>query len=90
MHINTTILHGNIKPENILFNANDQALLTDFTLMNSTDAMIRDQKPLKRWTPPSIFTPTRSACQEGKKGKEIMNMVYCYQDTIVEVHKVTP
>src|SRR5260370_31094811 len=37
------ILHGNIKPENIFFDANDQAVLTDFTLVNRTDAMIRDQ-----------------------------------------------
>jgi len=37
------ILHGNVKPENILFDANGQALLTDFTLASRTDAMLRNQ-----------------------------------------------
>jgi serine/threonine protein kinase len=37
------IFHGNIKPENILFDANDQAILTDFNLVDRTDAIIRDQ-----------------------------------------------
>jgi serine/threonine protein kinase len=38
-----TLFHGNIKPENILLDAHGQALLTDFTLLNRTDAVIRDQ-----------------------------------------------
>ncbi len=37
------IPHGNVKPENILFDAHGQALLTDFTLVSSADAMLRDQ-----------------------------------------------
>jgi len=37
------IFHGNIKPENILFDANDQAVLTDFNLVSRNDALIRDQ-----------------------------------------------
>ena len=36
-------IHGNIKPENILFDANGHALLTDFSLANRRDALIRDQ-----------------------------------------------
>jgi len=38
-----TIVHGNIKPENILFDANDLAILTDFSLVGRYDAIIRDQ-----------------------------------------------
>ena len=37
------IFHGNIKPENILFDAHGRALLTDFTLLGRGDVMIRDQ-----------------------------------------------
>ncbi len=37
------IVHGNIKPENILFDANGQAILADFSLVGSKDALIRDQ-----------------------------------------------
>ena len=37
------IFHGNMKPENILFDADDQAVLTDFNLVNRNDALIRDQ-----------------------------------------------
>jgi len=37
------ILHGNLKPENILFDADGQGILTDFALINKTDAIIRDQ-----------------------------------------------
>jgi serine/threonine protein kinase len=37
------IFHGNIKPENILFDANDQIVLTDFHLVSRQDAIIRDQ-----------------------------------------------
>ena len=37
------ISHGNVKPKNILFDAHGQALLTDFTLVSSADAMLRDQ-----------------------------------------------
>ena len=37
------IVHGNIKPENILFDANGQAVLTDFSLVSRKDAIIRDQ-----------------------------------------------
>ncbi len=37
------IVHGNIKPENILLDANGQAFLTDFSLVDRKDAMIRDQ-----------------------------------------------
>src|SRR5437879_6171981 len=33
------VIHGNIKPENILFNAHDHAMLTDFTLVNRKDAL---------------------------------------------------
>lgn len=36
------VLHGNIKPENILFDADGQAVLTDFSLVNRKDA-VRDQ-----------------------------------------------
>src|SRR6266852_1048383 len=38
-----SILHGNIKPENIFFNANGQAVLTDFSLVGRKDAILRDQ-----------------------------------------------
>ncbi|HEX3640027.1 MAG TPA: serine/threonine-protein kinase, partial [Ktedonobacteraceae bacterium] len=38
-----TIVHDNVKPENILLGANGQALLTDFSLASRKDAMIRDQ-----------------------------------------------
>jgi len=37
------LVHGNIKPENILFDANDLAILTDFSLVGRNDAIIRDQ-----------------------------------------------
>ncbi|HEX3643038.1 MAG TPA: serine/threonine-protein kinase, partial [Ktedonobacteraceae bacterium] len=37
------ILHGNIRPENILFNANGEAVLTDFSLVDRKDAILRDQ-----------------------------------------------
>jgi serine/threonine protein kinase len=37
------IFHGNLKPENILFDANGQAVLTDFHLVSRKDAIIRDQ-----------------------------------------------
>lgn len=37
------VLHGNIKPENILFKANGQAVLTDFSLVSRKDDSIRDQ-----------------------------------------------
>ena len=43
MRMNMTIVHGNIKPENILFDANDQAVLADFNLVSRKDAIIRDQ-----------------------------------------------
>jgi serine/threonine protein kinase len=36
------VLHSNIKPENILFDADGQAVLTDFSLVNRKDA-VRDQ-----------------------------------------------
>jgi serine/threonine protein kinase len=36
------VTHGNIKPENILFDANDQAFLTDFNLVSANDTAIRD------------------------------------------------
>ena len=38
-----TIVHSNIKPENILFDANDRAILTDFSLVSRKDAILRDQ-----------------------------------------------
>src|SRR5260370_24910339 len=38
-----SIVHGNIKAENILFDANDRALLTDFSLVGRKDAILRDQ-----------------------------------------------
>jgi serine/threonine protein kinase len=37
------ILHGNLKPENILFDANGQSALTDFYLMSGIANLIRDQ-----------------------------------------------
>lgn len=37
------IFHGNVKPENVLFNANDQAVLADFHLVSRNDVLIRDQ-----------------------------------------------
>ncbi len=37
------IFHGNIKPENILFDANGNVRLTDFTLVSKADAIVRDQ-----------------------------------------------
>ncbi|HEX3643587.1 MAG TPA: serine/threonine-protein kinase, partial [Ktedonobacteraceae bacterium] len=36
-------LHGSLKPENILFDANGQTVLTDFNLVHRNDAVIRDQ-----------------------------------------------
>jgi len=38
-----TIVHGNIKAENILFDGNSHAVLTDFSLVSRKDAVIRDQ-----------------------------------------------
>ncbi len=37
------VFHGNLKPENILFDTNGQAILTDFHLVGQKDAIIRDQ-----------------------------------------------
>jgi serine/threonine protein kinase len=37
------ISHGNVRPENILFDANGRAALTDFSLVERKDAIIRDQ-----------------------------------------------
>ena len=37
------VFHGNLKPENILFDTNGQAILTDFHLVSQKDAIIRDQ-----------------------------------------------
>jgi serine/threonine protein kinase len=37
------IVHSNIKPENILFDANGQAILADFYLVSRKDALMRDQ-----------------------------------------------
>ena len=37
------IVHGKVKPENILFDANGQVVLTDFSLVDRADAIIRDQ-----------------------------------------------
>jgi len=37
------IFHGNVKPENVLFNAHDQAVLADFHLVSRNDVLIRDQ-----------------------------------------------
>jgi serine/threonine protein kinase len=37
------VLHRNLKPSNILFDAHGHALLTDFSLVTGTDAIIRDQ-----------------------------------------------
>jgi serine/threonine protein kinase len=37
------IFHGNLKPENILFDVNGKVLLADFTLVSKADALVRDQ-----------------------------------------------
>jgi serine/threonine protein kinase len=37
------IIHGNIKPENVLFDNNGQAVLVDFNLVGRKDVVIRDQ-----------------------------------------------
>jgi serine/threonine protein kinase len=37
------IIHGNVKPENILLESNGQALLADFHLVSRKDALVRDQ-----------------------------------------------
>ncbi|HEX3642088.1 MAG TPA: serine/threonine-protein kinase, partial [Ktedonobacteraceae bacterium] len=37
------IIHGNIKPENVLFDNNGQAVLADFNLVSRKDVVIRDQ-----------------------------------------------
>src|SRR2546429_7833018 len=37
------IVHGNIKPENILFDLHGQTVLTDFNLVSRPSAIIRDQ-----------------------------------------------
>lgn len=37
------LLHGSTKPENIFLDANGQALLTDFSLVERKDAILRDQ-----------------------------------------------
>ena len=37
------VLHGNLKPENILFDATGHIFLTDFYLVSRKDAIIRDQ-----------------------------------------------
>jgi serine/threonine protein kinase len=37
------IVHGGVKPENILFDASGQVVLTDFSLVSEMDAIIRDQ-----------------------------------------------
>src|SRR5882762_2185340 len=37
------ILHSNLKPENIFFDANGEAVLTDFSLVSRKDAILRDQ-----------------------------------------------
>ena len=37
------LVHGNVKPENILFDANNRAVLADFSLVSRKDAIIRDQ-----------------------------------------------
>src|SRR6266550_6364273 len=37
------IIHGNIKPENILLEADGHVVLTDFSLVERKDAIIRDQ-----------------------------------------------
>lgn len=42
VHERNTV-HSNIKPENILFDANGQAVLTDFYLVTKKDTLIRDQ-----------------------------------------------
>jgi serine/threonine protein kinase len=36
------IIHGSIKPENILFDASGQVVLTDFSLVSTMDAIVRD------------------------------------------------
>src|SRR5260370_33858139 len=41
------IVHGNIKPENVLFDANGQIFLTDFLLIARNDAIIRDHSTVE-------------------------------------------
>ncbi|HEY4032773.1 MAG TPA: serine/threonine-protein kinase, partial [Ktedonobacteraceae bacterium] len=53
------IIHGNIKPENILFGANEKILLTDFHLIARADAILRDQTSDEYafcYMPPEQFT----------------------------------
>ena len=55
------IVHGNIKPENILLDANGQAVLTDFALVERKDAIIRDQThksmPFVIWLQSNLLAP---------------------------------
>ena len=37
------VVHGSVKPENILFDTSGQVVLTDFSLVSEMDAIIRDQ-----------------------------------------------
>ena len=61
------IFHGNLKPENILFDANGKVLLTDFTLVSRADAMIRDQTSEEYafcYMAPEQFAGTWNACSD--------------------------
>ena len=63
LHEHHTV-HGNIKPENVLFGANGQIFLTDFLLIARNDAIIRDQSTGEYafcYTAPEQFTGTSDA-----------------------------
>ena len=53
------IFHGNLKPENVLLDASGQAVLTDFSIINRHDILIRDHMtdkyPLCYMAPEQIF-----------------------------------
>lgn len=58
------VVHGNIKPENILFDTDGQPILTDFYLMGRKDALIRDQTTQEYafcYLAPEQFASTSSA-----------------------------
>jgi serine/threonine protein kinase len=63
LHEHNTV-HGNIKPENVLFGANGQIFLADPLLIARNDAFIRDQSTQEYafcYTAPEQFTDTSNA-----------------------------